>query len=176
MHSPSPPVVAGTFSGFIVGVLLALVITGVVGHSTQGAAPVATPTTAPAVAGGQMLARVTRIIRTQLGPTFPGQKYARLVTVQLDPVLPPGRPRTAGGPLTRYRSVYVVFNLNDHPLGRVWRLRAAKADVFGIMKALYTSGLPIYNVEMVGHFPEKNGQVLDHAMVCRGHHNVLFRG
>lgn len=46
----------------------------------------------------------------------------------------------------------MTFRLNDHPLGRSWRLREAKADVFALLKSIYTSGLPVYNTELVGQF------------------------
>jgi hypothetical protein len=55
--------------------------------------------------------------------------------------------------MQRYRSVWIQFRLNNHPLGKSWRLKAAKADVFTVLKALYTSQLPIYDVWMVGKFP-----------------------
>jgi hypothetical protein len=60
--------------------------------------------------------------------------------------------------LHKERAVYIRFRLNNHPLGKAWRLRAAKADVFAVMQALFTSQLPIYSVEMVGLFPVSTGK------------------
>lgn len=138
-------------SGFVVGVFVTLIANGLLhGSSTPTAIP---PTPTPRQVGDvQLRLQLTKIVNRALGPNT-DQKQARLLKLQLlrvrsiesisDPVRGYGR----------YRSVYVVFRLNDNPLGRVWRLRTAKSDVFQVMKALYTSGLPIYDALLVGRFP-----------------------
>lgn len=153
IRPPDPRAVSFALSGFVVGVLVTLVATGTLFRASSDGA--ATPTVAlpPKTPPGAMSSRVRAIVLKQLGPSLTGQKTARLVSIQVLPVvnLPEQyQPREID---PRFRSIYIEFRLNDHPLGKVWRLRAAKADVFAVLKALYTSNLPVYDVEMVGRFP-----------------------
>jgi hypothetical protein len=150
---PSPPIVAAALSGFVVGVILTLLATGLM-PSGAGSAHLA-PTLPPATPVGdpQLTASVRRIVAHRLGLAYPAPKTPRLLNVDVaeaGPVLP-----DSTSPITPHkeRAVYIRFRLNNHPLGRAWRLKAAKADVFAVMQALYTSQLPIYSVEMVGIFP-----------------------
>jgi len=113
----------------------------------------------------QMKVRIQRIVDRQLGPgAYPAPRKSRLDYVQLTPAV--SEPVAKSGPqlLPAYQSVYIVFRLNDNPLGRVWRLRAAKFDVFTVLKALYTSQLPVYDVEMDGNYP-----ISRRKPVCEGH-------
>jgi hypothetical protein len=163
---PPPPIVASSLSGFVVGVVLTLVATGTIGRST--AALQLTPTIPPAtippptttVAEAQMQKEIKRIAGRQLGLEPSSAKTPRLLDVKLRPAIVHLLDPESASPFGHYRSVDLEFTLNDHPLGRAWRLKAAKSDVFSVMKALYTSGLPIYNVEMVGKFPLRSGKVL----------------
>lgn len=102
-----------------------------------------------------MYAVVRRIVLSKLGPSDTNQKTSRLVSLHLLPVNVPGGD---GYSDARYRTVAIVFRLYDHPLGPAWRVRAAKADVFAVMKALYTSNLPVYDVDMQGRFPLLTGK------------------
>ncbi len=157
-HFPQPPIVAATVSGFVVGVFVALIATGVVNHTTPAAQLPATLPPAKSVVASQLHSRVQAIVDHQLGPAFPLQRSPRLVHVSLvriGSVLPP---QSSGKVSSHYRSVYLTIRLNDHPLGRSWRLRAAQADVFQLLKALYTSRLPIYRVQITGIFPLRHGK------------------
>jgi hypothetical protein len=72
--------------------------------------------------------------------------------------------------------VFITFRLNDHPFGRAWRVRAAKADVFAILHALYTSQLYIYDVHMDGMFPldaKKPGSLQTAARAYVSHREAL---
>jgi hypothetical protein len=97
------------------------------------------------------------MVSRQLGPAYPDTRVHRLLSLQLSRVRLPdvALPQPDSG--YQFRSVDIVFRLNDHPLGPGWRLRAAKADVFEVLKALYTSKLPVYSVYMDGLFPRKTG-------------------
>jgi hypothetical protein len=94
-----------------------------------------------------MYDKVKRMLAHELGPYYQDTRLARLVRLDLLPI------RSNNGNATRCCAVMVLYRLNDHPLGKVWRLRAAEADVFEVMKALYTSKLPIDSVRMRGQFP-----------------------
>jgi hypothetical protein len=161
IHRPSPPTTAAALSGFVVGVLLTLISTGFVAPSGSSS-PHVTPTVAPStpVADSLLKQRVSKIVSRQLGTDYPTLNGSRLTDLQIlpsEPLMPESpRPRV----FTSGRSVYIRFRLYDHPLGKAWRLKAAKADVFAVMKALYTSSLPIYNVEMEGTFPLRLGNVV----------------
>ena len=154
----SPPVVASGLSGFVLGIVATLLAIGVVGHSAGGKSPAPTLPPVTSVSVGQMEVRVTRIVDRQLGPAgYPAPRKSRLIHVSLVPAIPEVGSSPPGPGMPDYQSVFIVFRLNDHPFGRAWRLRAAKADVFGVLKALYTSQLPIYDVEMDGMFPLRSG-------------------
>lgn len=150
--TPPPTTVAAAFSGFVVGIVFALIAMGAVARGGSSKA-VSTLPPATTVADTEMRRSVTRIVTRTLGPGYPDSKQARLVKVTLLGATAgfgiPEEPALAAG----YRSVYITFRLNDHPLGRAWRLRAARADVFAVMKALYTSGLPVYDVGITGLYP-----------------------
>jgi hypothetical protein len=154
---PSPPVLAGTLSGFIVGVVVTLIATGVISHTSASGKP--PPTLAPpaSVPDPQLYQRAKNIAIKQLGPSASANKQPRFVSLKVLPAPPPTGPTPPEG-TRRYSSLELIFRLYDHPLGRSWRLRAAKADIFAVMKALYTSSLPIYDVRMVGRFPLPSGK------------------
>lgn len=150
---PPAPLVGAALSGFVVGVFLTLIAVGAAPHPSSSASP---PPTAPppaAISDRQMHLRVTQIVSHQLGPLPTDPKKSRLMSVALLPAeltdVPPDTPRGT----SPYRSAYIVFRLNNNPFGRAWRLKSARADVFTVMKALYTSGLPIYDVTMEGRYP-----------------------
>ncbi|GAC1399571.1 MAG: hypothetical protein NVSMB52_13110 [Chloroflexota bacterium] len=149
---PGPPAIAASFSGFVVGVFVTLIATGILTRPSHTGAGVTLPPPKK-VADSELSLRVRKLIVLQLGSLYPTHRLPRLVSLSLLPASPFPVPPDTSTAISKERSVYVVFRLNDHPLGKSWRFRAAKADVFGVMKALYTSNLPIYNVEMVGLFP-----------------------
>jgi hypothetical protein len=158
--SPDPRIVSWALSGFVVGVLLTLLATGTVHHGSQAATAQATLPPAKRVGQAQLYQNVLRVVNHQLGQAYPNVKLHRLIQLRLDPVsaaLDPGG-RTDIPP--HARSIFVEFRLYDHPLGRAWRLRSAKADVFSLLKALYTSRLPVYDVELVGVFPLRSGRAV----------------
>lgn len=101
---------------------------------------------------------VQRIVDRQLGPSTV-QRQSRLEKLRLLHVRPVEALSTQLRGLSKYRSVFIRFRLNDNPLGPAWRLRTAKSDVFALLKALYTSGLPIYDTLLVGTFPLTAGKV-----------------
>lgn len=153
MRSPSPPVIAGALSGFVIGVLLTLLATGTMSRGSLS--PDATSTVPPAtiVPDAQLKVQINRIVSKILGPQPADAKKSRLLDTQLYPVSPadvdPGQAFAYPG----FRSVLITFRLNDHPFGPSWRLRAAEADVFAIMRALYLSQLNIFDVQLDGKFP-----------------------
>jgi len=102
--------------------------------------------------------RLAKIITRQLGPADPVPAKTRLLKLSLTSIVSSQQPEGPSITLRHYRSVSIVFRCNDHPFGRAWRLRAAKSDVFLVLKGLYTSGLPVYDVEMVGLFPLRPGK------------------
>lgn len=174
MPLPAPPTVAAALSGFVVGVIVTLIITGTVatgGSSTP--VHVTLPPSTP-VADSVMYAKVRRILVRELGAGYPNAKQPRLESLSLVPVAPPVGAPGSQERLLDYRSIFVRFRLNDHPLGRVWRLKTAKADVFLVLKALYTSQLAVYNVQLDGSFPLGGNTRHGHpAMVaCIDHHTA----
>lgn len=148
---PSPPVVSAAVSGFVVGVFVTLVASGVLTRvGRTNAAPVL-PT--PKVVQPNLLwQQVHGIVVRQLGP-YTSTKQARLVSLKLARVRSLESLSDPVPHQSTYRTVFIVFRLNDHPLGKSWRLKAAKADVFAVLKALYSSSLPIYDVQLTGRFP-----------------------
>lgn len=154
---PHPPVVAAALSGFVVGVIFTLLLTGALAHHGS-ASPPATLPSGQAISDAAMKGRLIRMVTRQLGPAYPDTRAHRLLSLQLSRVRLPdvAPPQPDSG--YQFRSVDIVFRLNDHPLGAGWRLRAAKADVFEVLKALYTSKLPVYSVYMDGLFPRKMGK------------------
>ncbi len=145
----SPPIVASGLSGLVVGVVLTLVVTGLTPHATSKALPSATILPPIPRVQPHLYKNVQRIVLRALAPAYPNPKISRLVNLEL---LPP-ESRADVGSKPRLHSVIITFRLNDHPLGKGWRLRAAKGDVFRVLKALYTSGLPVGSVHMDGEFP-----------------------
>lgn len=152
--------VSWTLTGFVVGVLLTLVATGTINHSSQAAAPGVTLPPARAVSNGQLYQNVQRLVIRQLGQAYPNVRLHRLIQLRLDPVSSALDPESRKSISAHSRSVFIEFRLYDHPLGKSWRLRSAKADVFSLLKALYTSRLPIYDVEIVGIFPLRSGKIM----------------
>lgn len=153
---PSPPVVSAAISGFVVGVILTLLLTGALSHRGQATAARATLPPAQTVSLATFRARATRIVLRQLGP-YPDRRRSRLVSLRVTPLAQRLLSAQPGAQLQTYRSLSISFRLYDNPLGRAWRLRSAKSDVFFLLKALYTSRLPIYNIRLVGTFPLKSG-------------------
>lgn len=152
-YVPSPPVLSAALSGFVVGVFVTLIATGVVGNGSDSAAPV--PTVAPpkAVSDPQLYQQVKKIVVNKLGPSQSDPRQARFISLELLPQTPAGLPPILPQDAADLHTVSVQFHLYDNPLGRSWRLRSAEADVFAIMKALYTSSLPIADVRLSGIFP-----------------------
>jgi hypothetical protein len=164
---PPPPVIAGTFSGFVVGIVLTLVVSGVVTHTSNGSLATATPvsTVDPGLVGRTlgMTQKVRNMIVKQLGPWYTDPRKPRLVNLALTPAVAPGL-NSAG-----YRTITFTFRLNDHPLGKVWRLRAAEGDIFEVLHSLYTSGLPVYSVGMIGIFPLPSGKTVKERIALRAY-------
>ena len=149
---PSPPIISAALSGFVIGVILTLLATGVMSSSAP-ARPSPTLPPATPVGDSQLTTAVRRVVTHRLGLGYPAPKTPRVIGVDLieaGPLRPDGAPPVSP---QKERSVYIRFRLNNHPLGKAWRLKAAKADVFAVMQGLFTSQLPIYSVEMVGFFP-----------------------
>lgn len=174
---PRAPAISAAFSGFVVGILTTLVVTGVFGTgSSHPAASTATLPPATPVADTQMFAAVNRIVTKELGQTYAGGKVARLKTLEVDaaqPLTTPNQPLPSRH-LGAKQTVYIEFRLYDNPLGRSWRLRTAKSDIFNVMKSLYTSQLPVYNIEMVGfyHLRGSNPASEDSALVAYMDHSI----
>ncbi|MGH2448082.1 MAG: hypothetical protein ACRDFS_05700 [Chloroflexota bacterium] len=143
------------------GAIVALLAAGVFARGPAQAAlkPNATLPPVTPTAVDQMYTRVKSMVVKDLGPSYPNPRLARLLSLTLVPVAPPVLRRIGPSPIDRLRTVVIVFRLNDHPLGKAWRLRTAKADVFVVMKSLYASQLPIYNVEMIGEYPMPRNHV-----------------
>lgn len=153
---PPPPIVGAALSGFVVGIILTLILTGVMSRSNHPPAPAAATLPTPSQPGEQaMYTQIKRLVLAKLGPSDTNQKTSRLISLHLLPVDIAGGDSYADA---RYRTVAIIFRLYDHPLGPAWRVRAAKADVFAVMKALYTSNLPVYDTEMQGKFPLLSGK------------------
>lgn len=158
MHPPDPRAVSLSLSGFVAGVLATLLATGVIARTPRDSTPaVPTVPTPRRVQPSALEQHVRALVLRQLGPSLDGHKTGRLITLRLLPVVDLPAQFQPEGLDTRYRSLFVSFRLNDHPFGRAWRLKAAKGEVFGLLKGLYTSGLPIYNTELVGRFPLRQG-------------------
>lgn len=157
---PDPRIVSWALTGFVVGVLLTLVASGTINHSSQDPTVHATLPPAKPLGDAQLFQNVRRVVNRQLGQAYPNVKLHRLVQLRLDPVSAALDPEARNGISSHARSVFIEFRLYDHPLGKSWRLRSAKADVFSLLKALYTSRLPIYDVELVGVFPLREGKVM----------------
>jgi len=150
----------------VIGVLVTLVATGVWGSgSSSTATPPATLPVPTEVAATSLYRAVSKIALHELGPADPGQKGSRLVYLHLFPAQSVLIRTGATPDLQEYRSPYLEFNLYDNPLGKAWRLRTAESDVFRLLRALYTSGLPIYNVQLVGWFPVSNGKTVKNSKV-----------
>lgn len=158
-YVPSAPVMSGALSGFVVGVFVALIATGVISRGPDSSSPV--PTIAPPVHVSDPLLyqQVKKIIVNKLGPSQSNPKEQRFISLELRPAAPRTSPPILPDNSVSLRTVYVEFHLYDNPLGRSWRLRSAQADIFAIMKALYTSQLPIYDVRLDGIFPMLTGRV-----------------
>src|SRR5947209_14330759 len=154
MRPPPAPVIAGALSGFVVGVFLTLLATGTVSHNSAAASPTSTPPPPTILSDAQLVQHINRTVAKILGPLPSDPKKSRLLRpAQVFPIgqsdIPPGEELR----YSAYRSVLITFRLNDDPFGRAWRLRAAKADVFAVLRALYTSELYIFDVQMNGEFP-----------------------
>jgi hypothetical protein len=165
---PSPPVVSAALSGFVIGVIVALMASGVIGHSANAPTPtpkVSTPGPVKSVRDQSMETQLAKIANHVLGSDPAGPKsrvqHLRLVSVsELDRGLVAPRARR------EYKSLQVTFRLNDHPLGPAWRLREARADVFALLRAIYSSNLPVYNTELVGTFTAKAQKTPYNALVA----------
>lgn len=153
---PPAPIVGASISGFVVGIILTLLLTGVMNRSNHAAVPASPTLPTPSQPREQLMySQINRLVLSKLGPSDTNQKTSRLISLHLLPVDIAGGDPYADA---RYRTVAIIFRLYDHPLGPAWRVRAAKADVFAVMKALYTSGLPVYDTEMQGRFPLPSGK------------------
>lgn len=149
---PPPPIVASGLSGFAVGVFVTLLASGLIIRPATTAAPAATPPPATVVADSDLRDRVVKVASRVLGPMPTDPKRSRVLQVEILPIEPlDARPRYR--PTAGYRSVYIKFRLYNHPFGPSWRLKTARGDVFDLLKALYTSRLPIYDVDLDGVFP-----------------------
>jgi hypothetical protein len=146
---PSPPTVASTLSGFVIGVLVTLVASGIIGHASSNKSVQSTPVPVRSVRDELLEAKLNHLATKVLGPAYPTGPKSRFLSVKVSTLgiglVPPDVART-------YRSCVITFRLNDHPLGPSWRLREAKADVFALLKSIYISGLPVYDMELVGRF------------------------
>lgn len=171
--SGRPPLAASAIAfgltGFVLGVVVTLLAMGALGHggTVTPAPPIATLPPAPPMADSAMAARIAHIANVDLGPAYPGPKKTRVMSVTVSPVVPGTwiqQPLPVN--LQKFRNVTIAFHLNDHPLGKTWRLRAAQADVFALLKSLYTSHVPVYNVELNGYFPlERRGKLVDQQVL-----------
>lgn len=152
---PPAPVVAAGLSGFVIGVFLTLLASGTILRGSQSVQrqPVATPPASTVVPSGTIQQRVTKIAARILGPMPANPGQSRLTHVDILPVGPLDNQGNPNERFSPYRSVVLAFRLDNHPFGRPWRLKAAQVDVFTVMKALYTSQLPVYDIEMDGYFP-----------------------
>jgi hypothetical protein len=137
----------------VVGVFVTLLATGIFTHASHsGGTATPAPTPKP-VADAALHAQIQRIVSRQLGK-FTDNRQLRLVSLRLLRVRSLEALTDSVG-VARYRSVYLEFRLNDNPLGPTWRLRTAKADIFDVLKALYSSGLPVYDTLLIGMYPLK---------------------
>ena len=159
IRPPPAPIVSSALSGFVIGVVLTLIATGSILHSSSGTGlptpqPTPSSTQAPNLNDATIASRLRVLVARQLGPS-PEKSQPRLIKLTVSPGSPinPLQPDATGS----LRTVVIRFRLNNHPLGGTWRLRAAKADVFLVLRGLYTSGLPIGSVDMTGLWPLKTG-------------------
>jgi hypothetical protein len=140
----------------VVGVVITLIATGSFARraSSISATPVATPVSTRTVtlSDAQLATRLRLLVAHELGPS-PEKAQPRLIKLSISPVPPPDPLQPEA--VTTLRTVLIRFRLNNHPLGGSWRLKAAKGDVFLVLRGLYTSGLPVGSVEMTGVFPLK---------------------
>jgi hypothetical protein len=154
---PPAPVVSAALSGFVVGVIVTLVATGSIGHSSAQPAvtpaPTPTKTRSAGLSDAAIAARVRIIVTRELGPS-PMKSQPRLISLSVSPA---ERNPFHDSQILSLRTVIIKFRLNNHPLGASWRLKAAKGDVFLVLRALYTSNLPVGSVEMNGEFPLQAG-------------------
>lgn len=151
---PSPPVVSAALSGFVVGVLVTLLANGAFSTSARTTLPPATLPPATPTPDSVMVARVTAIVGRVLGPSDTTNTRLLPNGVHLYAAVPDVGPYDGGDrSLDKYRTVYISFRLLNHPLGPSWRLKEAKGDVFRVMKALYSSTLPVYDVVLQGFYP-----------------------
>ncbi len=167
--------ISATFSGFVLGVVVTLVVTGLFGSGSTPTTVRATLTPATPVGEALLKEKVKHVVVRQLGLGYPNGKVPRLVDLELYPAGPSYPvPDVSPERLSRYRTVYIKFRLVDHPLGRVWRLRAAKGDIFKVLHALYTNPLGVYNVDMVGIFPlkEGSGAKVENALIAIMDHST----
>ncbi len=173
-HFPSPPIVSAVVSGFVVGVFVTLAATGIFSRPSHTQALATLPPPTP-VSASLLVTQVRRLVLHQLGP-FTADKERRLLSVQVSPVSSAPTTSQPTQRSTNYRSVQIIFQLNDHPLGPAWRLKAAKADIFGVMKALYTSNLPIYDAKLIGRFAvrQRNHSVVVPAVVAYETHSAAM--
>lgn len=150
---PPAPIVSATLSGFVVGVVVTLIATGSILHTSAQApptpAPTVTKTQSVGLSNAAMAARVRVIVTRELGPS-PVKAQPRLISLSVSPA---ERNPFHADQILALRTVIIKFRLNNHPLGAAWRLKAAKADVFLVLRGLYTSTLPVGSVEMRGVFP-----------------------
>jgi hypothetical protein len=172
MHTPSPPIVTSAVTGFVAGVLVTLAATGVVAHSGNSSAASPLPTTRP-VRSSTLHDRLWRMATHALGP-YTSEKQKRLISVSLLNVHSLEAVADPLSDLGGFKSATIYFRLNDHPLGKPWRLRAAKADVFAVMKSIYTSDLPVYDTELIGVFPlpTKKGKIVSRAVIAYETHDA----
>jgi hypothetical protein len=165
---PSPPVVSAALSGFVIGVILTLMASGVIGHASErptSTPRVSTPGPVKSVRDQLMETQLKKIANRILGSDPAGPK-SRVLDVKLVPVNLLERGLVAPRARRDYKSVLITFRLNDHPLGPTWRLREAKADVFALLRAIYVSSLPVYNTELVGSFTPKAQKTSYTALVA----------
>lgn len=152
---PPAPIVSSALSGFVVGVIATLIATGSIGHSS--AQPLATPaptsisTQTAYLTGAAITSRIRSIVVRELGPSL-NKSEPRLIGLSVSPTTGERDPLQPGS-LPPLRTILITIRLNNHPLGGTWRLKAAKADVFLVLRGLYTSTLPVGSVEMKGMFP-----------------------
>lgn len=98
--------------------------------------------------------------------------------VRLYPAVPDVGPFDGGDRLDKYRTVFISFRLLNHPLGPAWRLKEAKGDVFRVMRSLFSSTLPVYDVELQGFYPianKKGAVALQPVLVAYLDHQTASR-
>lgn len=151
---PPAPVVSAALSGFVVGVIATMIATGSIAHTAGQPLPTPAPTAIPTqgvnLSDSALKARLSALVIRELGPS-PDKAEPRLISLTVSPITIDRNPLRPHAPALR--TVVIKFRLNNHPLGSAWRLRAAKADVFLVLRGLYSSSLPVGSVEMRGLFP-----------------------